>query len=118
MSTLSSSPLGLHRVIGQPDTLPQPAERLDASTPCQSTELEIAVDHLHVDASSLRQLRAAHGNDMAAVRTAILEIVQRRGKLHNPVTNSGAYLPERCARPELYTRGRRRSGRGWPRSPA
>ena len=72
--------------------LPQPAERLDAFMPCQSTELEIAVQYLHVDASSLRQLRAAHAGDLAAVRTAILELVRRRGKLHNPVTNSGGML--------------------------
>ena len=30
--------------------LPQPAERLDALMPCQSTEMEIAVECLHVDA--------------------------------------------------------------------
>jgi L-erythro-3,5-diaminohexanoate dehydrogenase len=72
--------------------LPQPAERLDASMPCQSTELEIAVECLHVDASGLRQLRAAHAGDAGAVRAAILELVRRRGKLHNPVTNSGGML--------------------------
>jgi L-erythro-3,5-diaminohexanoate dehydrogenase len=92
VSTESSSPLGLHRVIGQPGTFPQPAERLDAFAPCQSTELEIAVECLHVDASSLRQLREAHAGDLARVRRAILELVQRRGKLHNPVTNSGGIL--------------------------
>ncbi len=84
--------LGLHRVIGQPQMLPQPAERLDASMSCQSTELEIAVERLQVDASSLRQLRAAHAGNLGAVRAAILELVRRRGKLHNPVTNSGGML--------------------------
>jgi len=92
VSTASSSPLGLHRVIGQSRMLPQPAERLDAFMPCQSTEMEIAVVCLHVDASSLRQLRAAHEGDLAAVRAAILELVRRRGKLHNPITNSGGML--------------------------
>ena len=83
---------GLHRVVGQPGVLPQPAERLDAAMPCQNTEIEIAVEHIHVDASSLRQLRGAHLGDLEAVRAAILELVQRRGKLHNPVTNSGGML--------------------------
>jgi L-erythro-3,5-diaminohexanoate dehydrogenase len=87
-----SSPLGLHRVLEPPRALPQPAERLDVQQPCQDTELEIAVERLHVDASSLRQLRAAHGGDLKAVRAAILELVRRRGKLHNPVTNSGGML--------------------------
>ena len=92
MSTQASSPLGLHRVIGQPGMLPQLAERLDAFMSCQSTELEIAVACLHLDASSLRQLRTAHSGDLAAVRAAILELVGRRGKLHNPITNSGGIL--------------------------
>jgi L-erythro-3,5-diaminohexanoate dehydrogenase len=82
----------VYRVIGQSRVLPQPAERLDALMPCQSTELEIAVECLHVDASSLRQLRAVHSGDLDAVRAAILELVRLRGKLHNPVTNSGGML--------------------------
>jgi L-erythro-3,5-diaminohexanoate dehydrogenase len=90
--TDGSSPFGIHRVVGQPGLLPQAAERLDASLACQSTELEIAVDCLHVDASSLRQLREAHAGDLNAVRAAVLEIVRQRGKLHNPVTNSGGIL--------------------------
>ena len=60
--------------------------------PCQSTEIEIAVKRLHVDASSLRQLRNLHRGDLEAVRAAIFELVRRRGKLHNPVTNSGGML--------------------------
>jgi L-erythro-3,5-diaminohexanoate dehydrogenase len=80
---------GLHRVVNQPGVLPQQAERLDALSPCQSSELEIAVEHIHVDASSLRQLRSAHHGDLDAVRAAIVALVARRGKLHNPVTNSG-----------------------------
>jgi L-erythro-3,5-diaminohexanoate dehydrogenase len=80
---------GLHRVVGQSGVLPQQAERLDASAPCQPSEIEIAVEHIHIDASSLRQLRSAHRGDLGAVRAAVLELVARRGKLHNPVTNSG-----------------------------
>ena len=92
MSVSVVSPLGQHRVIGLSSVLPQAAERLDTAMPCQSTELEIAVERLHVDASSLRQLRTAHRGDLEAVRAAILELVHRRGKLHNPVTNSGGIL--------------------------
>src|SRR4051812_31705900 len=88
----SASFLGLHRVIGEPQVLPQPAERLNARMPCQDTELEIAVDCLHVDATSLSQLRRAHEGDLKRVHEAILELVQRRGKLHNPATNSGGML--------------------------
>jgi L-erythro-3,5-diaminohexanoate dehydrogenase len=86
------SPYGLHRVIGQPGVLPQAAEKLDATSPGQANELEISVEHIHIDASSLAQLRRAHGGDAAAIRGALLALVRQRGKLHNPVTNSGGML--------------------------
>ncbi len=102
------SPYGLHRVIGQPGTLPQAADRLDATLPCQATELEISVEHIHIDASSLAQLRRAHGDDAASVREALLALVRHRGKLHNPVTNSGGML----------TGVVRRAGPAFPNAPA
>jgi L-erythro-3,5-diaminohexanoate dehydrogenase len=85
------SPYGLHRVIGQ-HSLPQPADRLDPTLPCGLTEIEIAVEYLHIDASGLRQLRTEHQGDLCSVRTALLTLVKERGKLHNRVTNSGGIL--------------------------
>src|SRR5215467_3081151 len=87
----TGSPYGVHRVIGQ-HSLPQPADRLDPTPPCRSTEIEIAVEYLHIDASSLRQLRTEHRGDLGSVRTALLTLVKERGKLHNRVTNSGGIL--------------------------
>ncbi|MDE2220304.1 MAG: L-erythro-3,5-diaminohexanoate dehydrogenase [Gammaproteobacteria bacterium] len=83
---------GLHRVVGQPGVLPQQADRLDALSPCQPGEIEVAVEHIHIDASSMRQMRCAHGGEPGAVRTAVIDLVARRGKLHNPVTDSGGML--------------------------
>jgi L-erythro-3,5-diaminohexanoate dehydrogenase len=87
----TESPYGIHRVVGQ-HLLPQPADRLDATLPCGTTEIEVAVEHLHVDASGLRQLRTQHRGDLQAVRTALLALIKERGKLHNRVTNSGGIL--------------------------
>lgn len=87
----SESPYGLHRVVGQ-RLLPQAADRLDATSPCGRTEMELAVEYLHIDASSLRQLRTEYRGDLAAVRAALLTLVRERGKLHNRVTNSGGIL--------------------------
>lgn len=92
MSTSAAELHGVHRVIGQHKLLPQQAERLDAELPCQGSEIEIAVEQLHIDASSLRQLREARAGDLEAVHDDILALVRRRGKLHNPVTNSGGML--------------------------
>ncbi len=98
MSPLAAELYGLQRVVGQRGVLPQQAEKLDAALPCQSTELEIAVEQLHVDASSMRQLRQARAGDLEAVRADLLALVRRRGKLHNPVTNSGGMLAGRVRR--------------------
>lgn len=89
--SLSESPYGVHRVVGT-RSLPQPADRLDPTLPCGSTEVEVAVEHLHIDASSLRQLRTEHRGDLHSVRAALLTLVKERGKLHNRVTNSGGIL--------------------------
>jgi L-erythro-3,5-diaminohexanoate dehydrogenase len=88
--------------------LPQAAQRLDASLPCQATELEIAVEQIYIDSSSFRQMRSAHHDDASAMREALLALVNARGKLHNPVTNSGGML----------TGTVRKAGTGYPAAPA
>ena len=83
--------LGVHRVVAPPGVLPQAAERLDADPAIGPDEVRIAVQRLNLDAASFRQLSEEHG-DGAAVRSAVLEIVARRGKMQNPVTGSGGML--------------------------
>jgi L-erythro-3,5-diaminohexanoate dehydrogenase len=95
-----SSPVGLHRVLepsGDQITLPQTAERLDASPQIWADEVRIDVEILNLDAASYRQLSSVHqlpggGTDGAAVKAAVLDIVATRGKMQNPVTGSGGML--------------------------
>jgi len=95
-----SSPVGLHRVLepsGDQITLPQTAQRLDASPEIWADEVRIDVEVLNLDAASYRQLCSVHqlptgGTDGAAVKAAVLEIVATRGKMQNPVTGSGGML--------------------------
>ncbi|MGH3421825.1 MAG: L-erythro-3,5-diaminohexanoate dehydrogenase, partial [Streptosporangiaceae bacterium] len=47
---------------------------------------------LCLDSTSFRQLLESGNRDPARVGDAILEIVARRGKMHNPVTGSGGIL--------------------------
>jgi len=51
----------------------------------------VDVERLNLDAASYRQLREEHGSP-DAVRRAVLEIIEQRGKMHNPVTGSGGML--------------------------
>jgi L-erythro-3,5-diaminohexanoate dehydrogenase len=84
--------LGVHRVLEPPGVLPQAALRLDPDPAVGPDEVRIAVSRLNLDAASFRQLSGAHGGDGDRVRAAVLEIVERRGKVHNPVTGSGGML--------------------------
>ena len=89
---MSSSPVGLHRVLAPSGVLPQAAEKLDARPGIWPDEVRIAVERLNLDAASYRQLAEAHGGDGAAIRRAVLDIVETRGKMQNPVTGSGGML--------------------------
>lgn len=83
---------GLHRVIDEAGTLPQRARQLDPSLPIHQSELLIDVSSLNIDAASFRQLREESGGDQNRLCQRIAEIVGERGKMHNPVTQSGGML--------------------------
>src|SRR5882724_3900867 len=89
---MTTSPLGLHRVIEPPGVLPQAAWRLDASPAIAPDEVRIRVDRLNLDAASYRQLREAYSGDPDKIRRAVLDIITTRGKMQNPVTGSGGML--------------------------
>ena len=95
-----SSPVGLHRVLepsGEQITLPQAAQRLDASPQIWADEVRIDIETLNLDAASYRQLAGTHRTardqvDGSAIRESVLDIVAKRGKMQNPVTGSGGML--------------------------
>ncbi|HKD97528.1 MAG TPA: zinc-binding alcohol dehydrogenase [Micromonosporaceae bacterium] len=87
-----SSPVGLHRVVAPAGVLPQAAQRLDPDPAIAPDEVRIKVERLNLDAASFRQLFTKHGGDGDAVRAEVVEIIESRGKMHNPVTGSGGML--------------------------
>src|SRR3990170_1076868 len=87
-----TSPVGLHRVITPYGVLPQAAWRLDARPEVGPDEVRLRVRRLNLDAASFRQLSEKHGGNGDAVRAEVLEIIETRGKMHNPVTGSGGML--------------------------
>jgi L-erythro-3,5-diaminohexanoate dehydrogenase len=90
MST--GSPVGSHRVVSPAGALPQAADRLDPDPDIADDEVRISVERLNLDAASYRQLHDAHGGDGEAIRAEVRAIIERRGKMHNPVTGSGGML--------------------------
>ena len=97
---MTSSPLGLHRVCepepgvprGATAVLPQAAWRLDPDPRIQPDEVRVRVERLNLDAASFRQIRESTGGTPDAMRAAVLGVIARRGKMHNPVTGSGGML--------------------------
>ncbi len=89
---IAPDPLGTHRVLEPLGALPQSALRLDPRPQIAPTELLIAVDTLNLDAASFLQLRQECTDDAHAIARRVAEIVEERGKMHNPVTGSGGVL--------------------------
>lgn len=91
-----ADPLGLARVVTLPGeskgALPQQAERLDPHLPLAEDELLIRVESLNIDSASFHQMSEECGGDLKRLEKHILDLVERRGKQHNPVTGSGGML--------------------------
>lgn len=84
--------LGLQRVIRPAGVLPQQAEAIDPKLPIAEDELLIEVESLNIDSASFHQISDACGGDVDKIEKHILNLVQTRGKHHNPVTGSGGML--------------------------
>ena len=83
---------GAHRVIEPKGTLPQTAKRVSNDMEIFDNEILIDVDYLNIDSASFTQLKEEAKGDIEKVKTKILEIVEEKGKMQNPVTGSGGML--------------------------
>lgn len=83
---------GIHRVIEPIGTLPQPAFKISNDMEIYNNEILIDVDYLNIDSASFRQLEREANGDIEKIKKMILEIVNQRGKMQNPVTGSGGML--------------------------
>lgn len=83
---------GTHRVLAPEGTLPQPALRLDNTMRIYDNEILIDVHTLNIDSASYTQIRESCGADGECMKRVIMDIVEERGKMQNPVTGSGGML--------------------------
>jgi len=83
---------GIHRVIEPKGALPQPATKISNDMTIYDNEILIDVDYLNIDSASFTQLREEAQGDMEKVKSRIIEIVNQKGKMQNPVTGSGGML--------------------------
>ncbi|NHJ26014.1 MAG: L-erythro-3,5-diaminohexanoate dehydrogenase [Candidatus Lokiarchaeota archaeon] len=89
---VKGSKYGTHRVIQPKGTLPQPAMKISNDMDIYDNEILIDVEYLNIDSASFTQLKEEAQGDLEKIKTTILEIVNQRGKMQNPVTGSGGML--------------------------
>jgi L-erythro-3,5-diaminohexanoate dehydrogenase len=89
---------GAHRVIEPKGLLPQAAWKISNDMEILDNEILIDVDALNIDSASFQQLKASNNNDVEKIKAKIVEIVNERGKMQNPVTGSGGMLMGRIAK--------------------
>ncbi|MDD4596264.1 MAG: L-erythro-3,5-diaminohexanoate dehydrogenase [Candidatus Izemoplasmatales bacterium] len=85
-------PYGTHRVIKPLGVLPQAAEIINNEMNCEANEILIDVKTLNIDSASFHQIYHSCDGDALRMKTRIMEIVNTRGKMQNPVTGSGGML--------------------------
>lgn len=83
---------GLSRVLYPLKANPYDAYSLDPSAPILSNEIRIAVTSINLDSTSANQILQSTGGNEARFLAEVARIVSERGKMHNPVTNSGGVL--------------------------
>lgn len=83
---------GTHRVISPQGALPQAADKIDNQMICHDNEILIDVTTLNIDSASFHQIQTACEHDLKRMEAMILDIVEKRGKMQNPVTGSGGML--------------------------
>ena len=83
---------GVHRVIEPEGSLPQPAWKIDNNMEIYDNEILINVQTLNIDSASFTQIKEEADGDEEKIKERIQEIVNERGKHHNPVTGSGGML--------------------------
>lgn len=80
---------GVHRVIEPKGLMTQAAKKIDNTMECYSNEILCDVSALNIDSASFTQVFEACGKDLKKTEEMILDIVNTRGKMQNPVTGSG-----------------------------
>lgn len=80
---------GISRVIEPKGSTPVTAWKLDNGRTISENEARIKVERVHIERDSFQQICSECAYDKAKIMARIMDIVERRGKLHNPFTNSG-----------------------------
>ena len=80
---------GINRVIEPRNVLPTSAWKIDNKREIHSNELRIEIKRLHLETTNFKQICIECNNNPERIKDRIMDIVIKRGKLHNPITDTG-----------------------------
>lgn len=80
---------GTHRVIEPQGVLTQAAYKIDNNMDIYDNEILVDVQALNIDSASFTQIEKEADGDIEKIKEKIMNIVNERGKMQNPVTGSG-----------------------------
>ena len=83
---------GIKRVVEPKEVLPISAWKIDSSREIYPDELRLSIKRIHIESASFRQICVESGNDEERIKERIRDIVIKRGKLHNPITDTGGLV--------------------------
>ncbi len=83
---------GLSRSLEPSRSMPQQAWKVDNTMELRPDELLVDVKIVSINLVSFNEIWEETGGDDSLLRRRVLEIIGERGKLHNPVTNTGGML--------------------------
>lgn len=83
---------GADRSIEPRDVLPTTAWKVDNRPVVERHEMRVRLRRMMIEPTSFKQISAESGGDPDRIRHRIMDIVNKRGKMHNPITGTGGVL--------------------------
>ena len=83
---------GMERVMEPKGAMPATAWKVDNGLPIREGEFLVELTCLHVEWDSFQQICNYCGFDEKKIKRKIMDIIEKRGKMHNPFTSTGGTL--------------------------
>lgn len=83
---------GANRVIEPSDVLTTSAWKVDNNREINPNEIRVSIKKLHIESTSFKQICIESNNNTDKIKDRIIDIIIKRGKMHNPVTDTGGVL--------------------------
>ena len=83
---------GIRRCLEPKEVLPTTAWKLDNSPGIYPGEIRISVKKIMMERTSFKQICIEANDDPGKIMDKVKDIISKRGKLHNPVTDTGGLL--------------------------